>query len=165
MVSFEEVISTGRSGSFFLRSPDGKYLIKTLPAEEHQFLRRNLKEYHRHIRHYPSTLICRFLGLHRLKNTKAASQDIYFVVMANLFDNTSIDIHEQYDLKGSTVNRFVGEKLEIFNPAVAMKDLDFHRRIRIGPYMKALLLEQAEIDSLVRSLSRVFAPLALTPFS
>lgn len=69
--------------------------------------------------------------------------------MENLFD-TNLDIHEQYDLKGSTVNRFVGEKMELFNPSVALKDLDFHRRLRLGPVMKALMLEQAEIDCMVR---------------
>jgi len=70
--------------------------------------------------------------------------------MANLFD-TELDIHEQYDLKGSTVNRFVAEKLEFWNPNVAMKDLDFHRRIRIGGLLKSRLLEQIEMDTMVRT--------------
>jgi 1-phosphatidylinositol-4-phosphate 5-kinase len=168
--SFEEVVSTGRSGSFFLRSADGKYLIKSLPIEEHSFFRRILKAYYtvrhllintgeffflphilsfQHVKHYPSTFLARFLGLHRIKNPKDPRQDLYFVVMENLFD-TPLEIHEQYDLKGSTVNRFVGEKMETFNPSVALKDLDFHRRLRVGPTMKALMLEQAEIDCMVR---------------
>jgi len=37
LVTLEEVVSTGRSGSFFFRSADGKYLIKSLPPEEHAF--------------------------------------------------------------------------------------------------------------------------------
>lgn len=143
--TFEEVVSTGRSGSFFLRSADGKYLIKSLPVEEHQFFRRILKAYYTHLKHYPSTFLARFLGLHRIKNPKDPKQDLFFVVMENLFDSP-LEIHEQYDLKGSTVNRFVGEKMEMFNPAVALKDLDFHRRLRLGPVMKSLMLEQAEID-------------------
>ena len=47
------------------------------------------------------------------------------------------------------MNRSVGEKLEMWNPHIALKDLDFHRRVRVGPQMKALLLEQAEKDSKV----------------
>jgi hypothetical protein len=50
---------------------------------------------------YPNTLIPRFYGLHKLKSINkkdGKANEIYFVVMANLFDSP-LPIHEQYDLK------------------------------------------------------------------
>lgn len=44
--------------------------------------------------------------------------------MENLFDS-HFPIHEQYDLKGSTVNRHV-ENVDL-NPDIAFKDNDFKR--------------------------------------
>jgi len=43
--SLEEIASSGRSGSFFLKTEDGKYFIKTLPPDEHQFLKKILPQY------------------------------------------------------------------------------------------------------------------------
>ena len=45
------------------------------------------------------------------------------------------------------MNRSV--RSEDWNSNVALKDLDFHRRIVLGPVLKSMLLEQAEIDSKV----------------
>ena len=44
--TFDEIASTGRSGSFFLRSLDGKLLVKSLPPEEHMFLRKHIRAYY-----------------------------------------------------------------------------------------------------------------------
>jgi len=90
-------------------------------------------------------LIVRFYGLFSIKSDRDG-KEILFIIMANLFD-TPLKIHEQYDLKGSTVNRSV--TLEIPDSNVALKDLDFHRRISIGTKRKSLLLQQAEVDAKV----------------
>jgi len=58
-------------------------------------------------------------------------------------------VHSHASSKGSTVNRSVAEKLEYWDPKVALKDNDLHHRISIGPRMKALFLKQAEIDAKV----------------
>ena len=50
----------------------------------------------------PHTLISRFYGLHRVKLPRG--RKIHFVIMNNLFPPHK-DIHETYDLKGSTVGR------------------------------------------------------------
>jgi Ca2+-binding EF-hand superfamily protein/uncharacterized protein YbjT (DUF2867 family) len=145
--TFEEIASSGRSGSFFLKTEDSKFFIKTLPMEEHLFFRKILPLYWSHLERYPNTLLPRFYGLHKLKsfNKKdGRTNEIFFIVMANLFDSP-LQVHEQYDLKGSTVNRSVRQE-EYWNPSIALKDLDFHRRIVVGPKLKALILEQAEID-------------------
>jgi hypothetical protein len=44
---------------------------------------------------------------------------------------------------------------EDWNSNVALKDLDFHRRIVLGPVLKSMLLEQAEIDSKVRLVNTI----------
>jgi len=89
--------------------------------------------------------------------------------MENLFASPLI-INESYDLKGSTVNRYlfllslflflflfvsytslrsVSEKIDIWLPYVAMKDMDFHHRVQLGPQLKALFLAQVERDARV----------------
>jgi len=146
LFNYEEISSSGRSGSFFLRTYNNKFLVKSLPIDEATFLKKNLWRYYRHIVDYPDTLIARFFGLYRVRSTGSA-KDVYFVIMANLFD-TPLEIHEQYDLKGSTVNRYVGGKMQYWSPNIAMKDLDFHRIIHIGPRRKALFIQQAEIDAI-----------------
>lgn len=68
--------------------------------------------------------------------------------MENLF-SAPISIEEIYDLKGSSVNRSTTDKVDTWEPTVALKDSDLHRHINIGPVTKARLLEQLEIDCLV----------------
>jgi 1-phosphatidylinositol-4-phosphate 5-kinase len=75
---------------------------------------------------------------------KGSEKDIQFTVMASILDSP-LSIHEQYDLKGSTVGRHV--ETDGSNPDVALKDLDFKRRIKLGPKLKAQLLEQIENDT------------------
>lgn len=88
---------------------------------------------------------------------------IHFVIMNNLFP-AHRDIHETYDLKGSTVGRlYPEEKLkekekekEGGSAGVVMKDLnwiDRGRRLELGPYKRALLVEQLRRDvELLKSL-------------
>jgi len=138
-----EMVSSGRSGSFFFKSNDGKYLIKTLPADEHYLLQRILPSYLEHFTGNPNTLLTRFFGLHSMKC--GSEKDIYFVVMGNLFDSP-LKIHEQYDLKGSTIGRHVDVDDSQDLSDIALKDNDFTRRIILGPGRKGQLLEQIEKD-------------------
>jgi Ca2+-binding EF-hand superfamily protein len=146
LTSLFEMSSSGRSGSFFYTSHDGKYVLKTIPAGEADTLRRILPAYCAHIAQYPDTLVTRFTGLHAMVRGTAK---IYFVVMSNIFQN-KLAIHETYDLKGSTVNR--STPMEIRAHGVALKDNDFHqRKLRVVPALKAELLKQATLDSLLLS--------------
>lgn len=74
----------------------------------------------------------------------AAGKDMTFIIMENVF-YTQYKIHEQYDLKGSTVDRQVSVDASQL-ATVARKDLDFHHRIRLGPRRKAKFMEQIERD-------------------
>lgn len=69
--------------------------------------------------------------------------------MNNLFPPHK-DVHETYDLKGSTVGREYPEDKAAENPRAVLKDLNWINRgkqLEIGPDKRALLTEQIRRDS------------------
>ena len=52
-----ELTSSGKSGSFFYYSADGKYTLKTISRDEFHFLRKILTNYYDHIMNNPNTLM------------------------------------------------------------------------------------------------------------
>jgi len=69
--------------------------------------------------------------------------------MNNLFPPHR-DIHETFDLKGSTVGREYPEEKAALNPRAVLKDLNWINRGRVldlGPEKRALLTEQLRRDS------------------
>ena len=141
-----ELGSPGKSGSFFYFSRDYKYIIKTIHHAEHKLLRKVLRDYFAHIQQNPNTLISQFYGLHRVK--VPYGRKIHFVVMNNLFPPHR-DIHQTFDLKGSTIGRdFKEEDLEK-NPRATLKDLNWLRRnyhLEFGPEKKMLFIDQLKRD-------------------
>ncbi|KAF7800354.1 hypothetical protein EIP86_011604 [Pleurotus ostreatoroseus] len=141
-----ELGSPGKSGSFFYFSRDYRFIIKTIHRTEHKFLRRILPQYHAHIKNNPHTLLSRFYGLHRVKLPHG--RKIHFVIMNNLFPPHK-DVHETYDLKGSTVGREYPEPKMRENPRAVLKDLNWINRsktLELGPEKRALLTEQLKRD-------------------
>jgi Ca2+-binding EF-hand superfamily protein len=119
--SLAELTSTGKSGSFFYFSADGKYTLKTIPREEFHFLRDILRNYYEHLTSNPNTLIIKFYGLHKIRfeKSRGTQKKVYFTIMANVF-HTHREIHLRYDLKGSTYGRSTPDE----DPSVAKKDLN-----------------------------------------
>ena len=139
-----EMFSNSKSGSFFFYSSDYRFVLKTCSKREAAFLMSALPRYHRHLMDNRYTLLCRLFGLHRVQSRGPVAKEVYFVVMGNVFP---IDrpIHERYDLKGSTHDRFTTDA-ERRDPNVVLKDQDFvssHRRLHVGTDAKAKLVEQA----------------------
>jgi len=69
--------------------------------------------------------------------------------MNNLFPAHK-DIHESYDLKGSTVGRLYPEERARENPRAVLKDLnwiDRGKELELGPEKRALLTEQLRRDA------------------
>jgi 1-phosphatidylinositol-4-phosphate 5-kinase len=69
--------------------------------------------------------------------------------MNNLFPPHR-DIHETYDLKGSTVGREYSEEKAAANPRAVLKDLNWINRgkmLELGPEKRALLTEQLRRDA------------------
>ncbi|KAI0042077.1 SAICAR synthase-like protein [Auriscalpium vulgare] len=142
-----ELGSPGKSGSFFYFSRDYRFIIKTIRHSEHKFLLSILKKYHAHVKANPHSLLSRFYGLHRVKLPHG--RKIHFVIMNNLFPAHK-DVHETYDLKGSTVGRLYPEERAEQNPRAVLKDLNWINRgksLELGPEKRALLTEQLRRDS------------------
>ncbi|CAG89527.2 DEHA2F18062p [Debaryomyces hansenii CBS767] len=146
-----ELGSPGKSGSFFYYSRDYRFIIKTIHHGEHKQLRRILKDYYKHIKENPNTLISQFYGLHRVKMpfNKSGIKKVHFIVMNNLFPSQR-DIHVKYDLKGSTWGRKyeVPEKSQSL-ANFTLKDLNWLERndkIKFGPEKRKLFFEQLEKD-------------------
>ncbi|EGO04015.1 hypothetical protein SERLA73DRAFT_45787 [Serpula lacrymans var. lacrymans S7.3] len=142
-----ELGSPGKSGSFFYFSRDYRFIIKTIRHSEHKFLLSILSEYYSHVKNNPHTLLSRFYGLHRVKLPRG--RKIHFVIMNNLFPPHK-DIHETFDLKGSTVGRLYSEEKASQNPRAVLKDLNWINRgkmLELGPEKRALLTEQLRRDS------------------
>ncbi|KAI8376396.1 uncharacterized protein BYT42DRAFT_574453 [Radiomyces spectabilis] len=137
-----ELASAGKSGSFFYYSRDYRFIIKTIHHTEHKFMRKILKQYHDHVSTNPNTLLCRYYGLHRVKLPHG--RKIHFVVMGNVFPPNK-DVHETYDLKGSTVGRFLPEEEIRKNPYAVMKDLNWVKRekkLQLGPRKRKMFISQ-----------------------
>jgi 1-phosphatidylinositol-4-phosphate 5-kinase len=142
-----ELGSPGKSGSFFYFSCDYRFIIKTIRHSEHKFLLSILPKYYAHVQANPHTLLSRFYGLHRVKLPRG--RKIHFVIMNNLFPPHK-DVHETYDLKGSTVGREYPEERAAQNPRAVLKDLNWiHRNntLELGPEKRALLTEQLRRDA------------------
>ncbi|WBW75279.1 1-phosphatidylinositol-4-phosphate 5-kinase Its3 [Schizosaccharomyces osmophilus] len=141
-----ELDSPGKSGSFFYFSRDYRFIIKTIHRSEHKFLREILYDYYEHVKNNPNTLISQFYGLHRVK--LPFGRKIHFVVMNNLFPPHR-DIHQTFDLKGSTLGRELNEEIPSQNPMCTMKDTNWLRRdmhLQFGPLKRQIFLTQVKAD-------------------
>ena len=95
--------SAGKSGQRFYISANDTFIIKTISSQELGMLRKMLSEYHAYMAENPHSLLPQFFGLYSISLDDEEAQPV--VVMANVF-KTDLEIHETYDLKGSTINRF-----------------------------------------------------------
>jgi hypothetical protein len=124
----EELCSTGKSGSLFYYTRDGKFILKTISQSEYLFLKKILANYYKYLESNPHSLLPKFMGCYKLvKKIKKSKTRVHFIIMMNIF--SSKEIHLRYDLKGSRIGRQVlkdknfelkaGSKL-----SYALKDLD-----------------------------------------
>ncbi|KAI9307471.1 hypothetical protein BJ944DRAFT_157993 [Cunninghamella echinulata] len=144
-----ELGSPGKSGSFFYYSRDYRFIIKTIHHSEHSFMRKILSQYYDHCKQNPNTLLSRIYGLHRIKLPHG--KKIHFVVMGNVFPPNK-NVHETYDLKGSTFGRITTDEEIDRNAHAVMKDLNWMnqgKKLELGPIKKQLLLSQLEKDVLL----------------
>jgi len=89
--------STAKSGSYFYKTRDEKYFIKTLLYPEVSALMEILKSYHKHLAAYPKTFLVRIYGMWRIKDF--GRDEFWVIVMRNTFP-PGIKMDEIYDLKG-----------------------------------------------------------------
>ena len=140
MGGLQEIAVTGRSGSLFFRSRNGRFLLKTLPPSEEAFLVQLMPEYCLHLERNPNSLLPKYLALLRLQSS--SGKTVSFLVMKSVFDGGTVN--EQYDLKGSKISRKVGGEPD---PLVARKDLDLTEKISVGVRSKRIILSILERDT------------------
>ncbi|KAI8475462.1 MAG: hypothetical protein J3K34DRAFT_456218 [Monoraphidium minutum] len=142
--------SPGKSGSVFFLSSDDRLLVKTIRKAEFDLLARLLPAYYAHMLAHPNSLLVRVLGLFSITAASSGGRKVRFVVMANLF-STGLQIHERYDLKGSTLGRTAGkeaaERARQCDPCVVLKDLDLGgRSFKLEAQWHERLMEQIAAD-------------------
>ncbi|KAI5794610.1 hypothetical protein FPQ18DRAFT_156223 [Pyronema domesticum] len=143
----DELASPGKSGGTFYFSTDKKYVIKTIHEGEHKYLREILPEYLAYVKSNPNTLLSQFYGLHRIKKWKGGKK--YFVVMNNVFPPQN-EIHQTWDLKGSTARRYVDEDEIAAKPKKTQQDVNWinkQMRLHFGPKKAEELLNQLARDA------------------
>ena len=151
---FEELCSTGSSGSLLYYTRDGEFIVKTISRKEYKFLKKILGEYYFYIKDNPLSFLPKLLGCYVLKKKyKKKITNIYFIVMANVF-STSKNIDVRFDLKGSKIGRRVikrkhesSDNLQIGD--MALKDLDFEEigeKVNVGAEKREMILEQFKKD-------------------
>ncbi len=126
----EELCSTGKSGSLFYYTRDGKYILKTISTTEYKFLKKILPNYFKHLYENKFSLLPKFFGCFKLvRKIKKHKSRVNIVIMSNIF-STNKEVHLRYDLKGSTIGRQVlkhnhQEEFKGLNKlSYALKDLD-----------------------------------------
>jgi 1-phosphatidylinositol-4-phosphate 5-kinase len=140
--------SEGKSGSFFVFTPDKRFILKTVPMQEACLLVSILPNMLRHFRDHPRSLLARVYGVYALQSAYAPV--IWVILMSNIF--AARDIHQRFDIKGSWVSRRVGEAFQQDPSRVLGLDQDFvemHQSIKVGPKQKQRYLKIIFHDTMV----------------
>lgn len=132
--------SDGRSGSFFVFSPDKRFILKTIPKHEFEALESLLPEYYRHLEKYPNSLIMRLLASTSITILETT---IYVILMENVFTASGLKIGHTYDLKGSWIDRGGDPN----SHSKVRKDNDLTEQFHIGPQYATKLLAQLLADT------------------
>ncbi|KAJ6246653.1 phosphatidylinositol 5-phosphate 4-kinase [Anaeramoeba flamelloides] len=145
---------SGRSGAFFFRSKDAKYVVKSVPKTDSQVLKQILPDYLEHLLKNPSSLINPIYGHYKLKTGNFVE---YYIIMANVFQS-DLSIDRIYDLKGSTVGRENstenenGNQTNLVNESngikmdKVLKDNDLDEKIEMSVKTKKMFIKQLESD-------------------
>ena len=142
----------GKSGSIFFASTDERYIIKTMRKVEMKALLKMLPKYYRHMQENEDSLLTKFFEpSSRVKPSQG--KKVRFIVMANLFCD-SLEIHDTYDLKGSTLGRFTSIETRMkanslestTESGVILKDLDLGFKFRLEKSKRDLFIRQVSLD-------------------
>ncbi|CAF1214790.1 unnamed protein product [Rotaria sordida] len=153
---FRELKNPGASGSLFYLTSDDEFIIKTVQKKEAEFLKTLLPGYYMNVTQNQRTLLPKFFGLYcyqvteflrRNKNGSGDNKNIRITVMNNLIPS-HIQMHEKYDLKGSTFKRRANIE-ERRKESPTWKDLDFMEH-----HPNGLLLDSDTFAALAKTVER-----------
>ncbi|CAF1183416.1 unnamed protein product [Adineta steineri] len=154
----KEIVNPSSSGSLLYLTSDSTYLIKTVRDYDAKFIQQKfLQEYFQYISQIPDTFIAKLFGVYgyipyisQQRGITVDSFTLRFAIFSNIIP-TNLDIHEKYDLKGSSYKRDANFNERIKSSAT-FKDNDFreiHPRglkipRQIYNHLKRILTSDAE---------------------
>eukprot|EP00906_Rhabdomonas_costata_P018302 RCo026721 len=139
----------GRSGSLFLKSRDGRFLLKSVPENEFSTLQEIFPGYYNHLVQYENSLLTPIFGALVLNSLEGF--DSYYVICSlnvvdfgplstlQCFSNISV-----YDLKGREPKP--GHFVQLNDPTKVMKDNNLDRSFYFPSDLLPTLQEQLELD-------------------
>ena len=127
----KEIVNPSSSGSLLYLTSDSTYLIKTVRDYDAKFIQQKfLDAYHQYVRQTPGTFLAKLFGVYgyipyisQQMGITVDSFTLRFAIFSNVIP-TNIDIHEKYDLKGSSYKRDANLSERIKSSAT-FKDNDF----------------------------------------
>ena len=137
-------VSGGKSKASFYKTNDEKYLFKSINKNEFDMFLDIGFYYFQHIDEYlfhkmPSVLM-KILGVYKIKikkteNGQTRIENYYLMMMENLNYgfNGNLDNIKSYDLKGSTINRYVKKKEKKFKDNIVLLDSNFKKDFNNEP--------------------------------
>ncbi|XP_075223264.1 phosphatidylinositol 4-phosphate 5-kinase type-1 alpha-like isoform X2 [Lycorma delicatula] len=141
----KELPNSGASGSIFYLADDDKFIIKTTQRKECLFLQNLLPGYYLNLHQNPKTLLPKFFGLYCYR---CDTKNIRLVAMNNILPST-IEMHQKYDLKGSTYKREI-DKLKVKDvKSPTYKDLDFVRH-----HPEGLFVDTDTYNTIIKTIRR-----------
>jgi 1-phosphatidylinositol-4-phosphate 5-kinase len=127
----KEIVNPSNSGSLLYLTSDSTFLIKTVRDYDAKFIEQKfLNEYYNYVKHTPGTFISKLFGcfgyipyLSQQTNITVDSFTLRFAIFSN-FIPPKLEIHEKYDLKGSSYRRDANA-MEKMKSSATFKDNDF----------------------------------------
>ncbi|KAK2726744.1 hypothetical protein QYM36_008208 [Artemia franciscana] len=138
----EVLENPGASGSILFLTENKRCIMKTVQKKEKALLTELFQEYYNNLVQNPKTLLPKYFDCYPCKNRK-----ITLSVMNNIFP-TSIQLHQKFDLKGSTYKRKVSKK-ETSKKSPTYKDLDFMKK-----HPEGIFLENKTYDTLFETMEK-----------
>ncbi|CAF1257691.1 unnamed protein product [Adineta steineri] len=127
----KEIVNPSNSGSLLYLTSDSTFIIKTVRDYDAKFIEQKfLNEYLNYVKRTPGTFISKLFGsfgyipyLSEQNKITVDSFTLRFAIFQN-FIPTKIEIHEKYDLKGSSYGRDANAE-EKMKTSATFKDNDF----------------------------------------
>ncbi|CAF3753761.1 unnamed protein product [Rotaria sp. Silwood1] len=127
----KEIVNPSSSGSLLYLTSKSTYLIKTARDYDAKFIQQKfLHAYFEHVKKRPNTFLTKLFGVYGyipyISSQKGITIDSFtlrFIIFSNIIP-TNIDIHEKYDLKGSSYKRDANFT-ERIKKSATFKDNDF----------------------------------------
>ncbi|XP_065557771.1 phosphatidylinositol 4-phosphate 5-kinase type-1 beta-like [Artemia franciscana] len=138
----EVLENPGASGSILFLTENKRFIMKTVQKKEKALLTELFQEYYNNLVQNPKTLLPKYFDCYPCKNRK-----ITLSVMNNIFP-TSIQLHQKFDLKGSTYKRKASKK-ETSKKFPTYKDLDFMKK-----HPEGIFLENKTYDTLLETMEK-----------